>query len=178
MRPGQSALIKFSLQQIVTVLLKRREIMKTSFVRIYLLLAAIVLTATALAKFPAIFHAPNWCADPAILKFQPGLTNERLLGFAAGVELLIVGLICFSPKRWVPCLASAAWGLLCFLARIFLVDPYANCRCLGWLAKPGVTTNITAALLALALAGCGWVAFRIAWKNEKAAKRNLDSPHA
>ena len=151
--------------------------MKTSFARIYLLTTAIILTATALAKYPAIFHARTWCADADILKFQFGLTNELLLGLAASIELLIVCLICFSPKRWLPCIASAAWGLLCFFTRLFLMDPYANCRCLGWLAKPGLATNAIAALLALALAGGGWMAFRISRENEQAKKDNPVSPH-
>jgi hypothetical protein len=146
--------------------------MKTSFVRIYLLVTAIVLAVTAVAKIPAIFHGRNWCADDAILgRFQPAhMTNEHLLGTAACIEVLIVVLICFSPWRWLPCIFAAAWGLLCFSTRLFLMDPYANCRCLGWLAKPGVTTNLTAAIIALLLAGGGWLAFRNAWHDEAAAR--------
>ena len=152
--------------------------MKTSFVRIYLFVTAILLTATALAKKPAIFHARTWCADPEILgRFQPThMTNEQVLGFAASVELLIVALIFFSPWRWLPCIAAAAWGLLCFLARLFLMDPYANCRCLGWLAKPGRETNIAAAIIALLLAGGGWLAFRAAWRNEKISAEKISPP--
>ena len=152
--------------------------MKSRFVRIYLLVTALVLSATALAKIPAIFHERNWCADADILtRFQPAsMTNERLLGWAAVAEILIVLLICFSPWRWLPCLSAAAWGLLCFLARLFLMDPYANCRCLGWLAKPGPTTNLTAALLALLLAGGGWLAFRNAWHAEKRAGQKQTPP--
>jgi hypothetical protein len=152
------------------------KVMKPSFVRIYLLVAGVILAVAALAKWPAIFHARTWCADADILSYQPGLTNEQLLGMAAGTELLIVLLICFSPRRWLPCIASAVWGLLCFLARLFLMDPYANCRCLGWLAKPGPTTNLMVGFLALALAGGGWVAFRLAWRDEKLAKQNQNSP--
>ena len=152
--------------------------MKISFVRIYLLVTAILLTATAVAKWPAIFHERTWCADADILtQFQPAhMTNEQLLGFAASVELLIVALICFSPWRWLPCLAAASWGLLCFLARLFLMDPYANCRCLGWLAKPGPQTNLAAAIIALLLAGGGWLAFRNAWRDEKLAKQKPVAP--
>jgi len=151
--------------------------MKPSFVRIYLLTAGIILAVTALAKWPAIFHERTWCADADILgRFQRGVTNEQLLGLAASMELLIVLLICFSPWRWLPCLASAAWGLVCFLARLFLMDPYANCRCLGWLAKPGPTTNWEIGLLALLLAGGGWVAFRIAWDAEKSTRANPNLP--
>ncbi|HXI70758.1 MAG TPA: hypothetical protein VNN22_10430 [Verrucomicrobiae bacterium] len=148
--------------------------MKTRFVRLYLLATGIVLTLTALVKWPAIFHPRNWCADASILgNFQPAsLSNERLLGIAASTELLIVLLICFSPWRWLPCISTAAWGLICFLARLLLMDPHANCRCLGWLAKPGTTTNVIAALLALVLAGAGWLAFRDAWRHERPAKRN------
>ena len=145
--------------------------MKNSFVRIYLLVAGIVLAATALAKIPAIFHPPNWCADPAILsRFDlQTISNERLLGMAASVEGIIVLLICLSPWRWLPCICAAAWGLTCVVARLFLMDPYANCKCLGWLAKPGVETNIMATLIALLLAGGGWLAFRAAWRDEKLA---------
>lgn len=146
--------------------------MKNSFVRIYLLVTGIVLAATALAKIPAIFHPRNWCADPDILaRFQPQhVSNEQLLGFAASVEGIIVLLICFSPWRWLPCICAAAWGMACALARLFLMDPYANCRCLGWLAKPGVNTNIAATMIALLLAGGGWLAFRAAWRSEKSAR--------
>jgi len=154
--------------------------MKTRFVRLYLFATGIILTVTALAKWPAIFHPRNWCSDADILgQFQPAhMTNEQLLGIAASTELIIVLLICFSPWRWLPCLAAAGWGLLCFSARLFLMDPYANCRCLGWLAKPGVTTNLTAAIIALLLAGGGWLAFRNAWHGEKLAKRNQTPPPA
>jgi len=85
--------------------------MKASFVRIYLVTAAIVLAGTAAAKWPAIFHERTWCLDDAILgNFQGRLTNEQLLGMAAAVELLIILSICFSPWRWLPCIASATWG--------------------------------------------------------------------
>jgi hypothetical protein len=146
--------------------------MKPNFVRIYLAVTTIILGATALAKLPAIFHERNWCIDDAILgHFQPDhVSNEQLLGFAAGAELLIVLLVFFSPRRWLPCIAAAAWGLLCFLTRLFLMDPYGNCRCLGWLAKPGPRTNLAAALIALFLAGGGWVAFRMAWSESKRGK--------
>ena len=157
---------------------RTRQAMKTSFTRIYLLVTAIVLTATAVAKKPAIFHARTWCADADILGcFQPAhMSNEQLLGFAASVELFIVALICFSPWRWLPCIVAAAWGLLCFLARLFLMDPYANCRCLGWLAKPGPETNFAAAIIALLLAGGGWLAFRRAWRDQQLAKYNQKTP--
>jgi hypothetical protein len=150
--------------------------MKPSFVRIYLLATGIILGVTALAKWPAIFHERTWCADDSILgSFQRGVTNEQLLEMAAGTEILIVLLICFSPWRWLPCISAAAWGLFCFLARLFLMDPYANCHCLGWLAKPGPMTNLMVGWLALLLAGGGWVAFRIAWDAEKFTKRNQNS---
>lgn len=149
--------------------------MKPSFVRIYLLATGVILTVTALAKWPAIFHVRTWCLDDPILgNFQRGVSNEQLLAMAASTEVLIVLLICFSRWRWLPCLASAVWGLVCFLARLFLMDPYANCRCLGWLVKPGPTTNLEIELLALLLAGGGWVAFRIAWDEGKLAQRNRE----
>jgi hypothetical protein len=153
------------------------DAMKTSFVRIYLLGSGIVLAVTAMAKLPAIFHTRNWCADDSILgRFQPAhLSNEQLLSLAASTEGLIVLLICFSPWRWLPCICSAAWGLLCFSARLFLMNPYANCHCLGWFARPGPTTNLIAFLLALLLAGGGWLAFRNAWHGETPARQNQTS---
>jgi hypothetical protein len=126
----------------------------------------------SLAKIPAIFHTRTWCDDPAILsrlEIQP-VSNEQLLGFAASVEGIIVLLICLSPWRWLPCICAAAWGMTCVVARLFLMDPYSNCKCLGWLAKPGVNTNITATVIALLLAGGGWLAFRAAWRSEKSAR--------
>ena len=89
--------------------------------------------------------------------------------------MLIVLLICFSPWRWLPCFAAFIWGLLCFAARLFMMDPYANCRCLGWLAKPGLQTNITAAIIALMLAGGGWLAFRNTWSDRKTGKTSNPS---
>jgi hypothetical protein len=152
--------------------------MKTSFIRIYLLVTAVLLGTTAIAKIPAIFRERNWCSDPNILgRFQPAqLSNEELLGFAASIELLVVLLICFSPWRWLPCLAATVWGLLCFAARLFMMDPYANCHCLGWLAKPGLQTNILTAIVALLLAGGGWLAFHDAWRSKKLAKKNKPAP--
>jgi hypothetical protein len=151
--------------------------MKPRFVPIYLVTVAVILATTAVAKVPAIFHERTWCIDDPILGvYQPAVSNEQLLGFAACTELGIVLLICISRWnwRWLPCLAAALWGTACVIARWFLMDPYANCRCLGWLAKPGLNANITAGALALGIALGGWLAFKRAW--HEARKTGRDSP--
>jgi hypothetical protein len=151
--------------------------MKPLFVRIYLLFTGIILTLTALAKLPAIFPFPNMCmeGDPILGGYQPlGMSNEQLLAIAASVEFVVVVLICFSPLRWLPCLASALWGSLCMVARLYFMDPNADCGCLGWFAKPGPMTNLIAGLLALALATGGWMALWITWRYSKQFKR-IDS---
>ena len=113
--------------------------MKTRFVRLYLLATGIVLTLTALAKWPAIFHPRNWCADASILgNFQPAsLSNERLLGIAASTELLIVLLICFSPWRWLPCILTAAWGLICFFGAVATDGPSCELPLSGLAGQAG-----------------------------------------
>jgi hypothetical protein len=152
-------------------LLFNTEAMKTRFVRYYLLAAGVIFALTAVAKLPAIFHARTWCADAPILgDFQPSISNEQLLGIAATIELVIVLLIFFSRWRWLPCLAAALWGLACVIARWFLMDPFANCRCLGWFIKPNPTTNVEVGLLALGIATGGWIAFRMAWCDAKPFK--------
>lgn len=153
--------------------------MKSLFVRYYLLAIAVLFVATALAKLPAISpaHIRTWCLDDPILgNFQPpGLSNEQLLGIAATVELAIVGLICFSPWRWLPCLAATIWGLACYFAHLFFIDPNAKCRCLGWLMQPNPANNQAMALLALGIAGGGWLAFRTAWNNRENPPSALES---
>lgn len=147
--------------------------MKPQFVRIYLLTVGVILALTAVAKLPAIFHARTWCLDDPIMgSFQPDrMSNEQLLGIAAITEFVIVGLICFSRWRWLPCLAAALWGSLCVIARWFIMDPAANCRCLGWFMKPNPATNIEVGLLALAIAIGGWLAFRRTWRNPAQLKQ-------
>jgi len=132
--------------------------MKMRGVQLYLLFVGITLAVTALAKLPAIFPPLTLCMeDPILTQYQMGLSNKALLAVAASVEMVIVGLICFSPWRWVPCLAAALWGTLCIFIRFYLLDPTADCECLGWLGKPGPTTNLVAGLLALIIATGGWI---------------------
>jgi hypothetical protein len=142
--------------------------MKSQFARIYLVVVGIVLAVTALAKVPAIFHGPMACIESPILgNFQSALSNEGLLGFAACAETGVVLLLCLSPWRWLPCLAAALWGSTCVIARWFLMDPNADCQCLGWLAKPGPMADNIAGALALGIALGGWLAFRRTWREAK-----------
>jgi hypothetical protein len=137
--------------------------MKTRFVRVYLIFTGVILTLTALAKLPsALLFKYTSCmeGDPILGIYQPfEITNESLLGFSACCEFAIVILICFSPWRWLPCLASALWGSACLFARLFLMDPNIDCGCLGWIAMPGPLTNVVASFLALLLAAGGYSAF-------------------
>ena len=156
--------------------------MKPSFVRIYLFVTGVILVATALAKLPAIFlsHFTSCMeGDPILGNHQPSnMSNAELLGIAASAECLVVLFICFSRRRWLPCFASALWGSVCVVARFYLMDPATDCGCLGWLAKPGPTTNWIAGLLAMFLAAGGWLAFHNAWRDEKFAKQNQVTPPA
>lgn len=149
--------------------------MKPQFVRVYLRFTAIVLSVTALAKLWGIWvFSMSQCmeGDPLFGSLQPAaISNEHILGFAAGMELFIVMLICFSPWRWLPCFASASWGSICLVARLYFIVSGVDCGCLGWLAKPGPMTNIIAGLLALALAAGGFIAFEIAWQDSKQLKQ-------
>lgn len=137
---------------------------KARFVKAYLISAGIILLITGLGKFPLYSVVSIICEGEPIwnigLPFAP--TYMALGGFACGVELAIVILICFSPVRWLPCLASAVWGFLCLLFRLLFMTPDgpSNCRCLGWLeAPPGVV-----ALIAGWLAAGGGITFWWAWK--------------
>ena len=136
--------------------------MKTRFVQLYLLFVAIILTLTALAKLPDVFlfHLTSCMeGDPILGNLQPAdISNHTLLGVAAGIELFIVGLICFSPWRWLPCLAAALWGTLCVAVRLFIIDPSVDCGCLGWPGQPSPSMNLMAGLLALAIAAGGLAA--------------------
>jgi len=150
--------------------------MKLQCVRLYLLFTGIVLTLTALAKLPAIFPSPNMCAegDPILGGHQPiGMSNEGLLAIAASTEFAIVALICFSPLRWLPCLASTLWGSLCLIARMYFMDPDADCGCLGWFAKPGPTANMIASVIALTLAFGGSAALWMIWVHSELFKQSV-----
>lgn len=145
--------------------------MRAQFVSIYLRFVAIVLSLTALAKLPAVFTGPlnTLCMeDPLFGSLQPRvIPNQIILAAAALTELLIVMLICFSSRRWLPCLASALWGSVCLVARVYFIIAGVDCGCLGWLAKPGPMTNIIAGILALALAVGGFKAFNQARQDSK-----------
>ena len=149
--------------------------MRPQFIRFYLLFIGIILTLTALAKLPAIILPPfTMCmeGDPILGSYQPfNMSNEMLLEIAASNELVIVALICFSPWRWLPCLAAALWGSFCMILRWYVIDPSVDCGCLGWLAKPGPLTNQVAGLLALAIAAGGWTALWSIWRNAGQLKR-------
>jgi len=147
--------------------------MKQRFTKIYLISAGIILALTALAKIPAVF--PTSCLeDPILGSQQPvGISNETLLGFAAGIEFSIVVLICFSPLKWLPCLASALWGTLCLLVRIVFMDSSADCHCLGFFVTHGPITNPFTAFLAVVLAAGGWASLWITWCNSKRSKPSI-----
>jgi hypothetical protein len=144
--------------------------MKQRFTKIYLISAGIILALTALAKIPAVF--PTSCLeDPILGSYQPvGISNETLVGFAAGVEFSIVVLICFSPIKWLPCLASALWGTLCLLVRIVFMDSSADCHCLGFFITSGPVTNPFIDFLAVVLAAGGWASLWITLRNSKQLK--------
>lgn len=154
--------------------------MKPLFAVVYLRFAAAVLLLTALAKLWGIFSfMMSQCmeGEPLFGNFQPsGISNDRVLGFASGIELFIVLLICFSPWRWFPCLASALWGSICLIARIYFIMSGVDCGCLGWLAKPGPMTNIIASLLALMLALGGFKAFKLTWQKTKPLETSNIAP--
>ncbi|HUA67809.1 MAG TPA: hypothetical protein VMA13_04610 [Candidatus Saccharimonadales bacterium] len=144
--------------------------MKSQFVKLYLRFVAIVLSLTALAKIPALVTSLRCMEEPLFGRFQPeGLTNNQILGTAAFIEISIVLLICFSPWRWLPCLASALWGSICLIARLYFIISGVDCRCLGWLAKPGPMTNTIAGLLALAITVGGFKALQMTRQNIKHA---------
>lgn len=141
--------------------------MKSRFVQVYLGFVAVALSLTALAKLPAVFPRETLCMYQPL--FGPGqsVSNEFILGTAAAIELFIVLLICFSPWRWLPCLASTVWGLICLVARAYFIIFDVDCHCLGWLAKPGPETNAVASALALALAAGGIIALDITTRDTK-----------
>lgn len=143
--------------------------MKRRFESVYLVSAGVILALTALGKVPPIPSGGWLCMEEPILGVLQsfGPTNQFLLWFAAGVELVILGLICFCPTRWMPCLAACFWGTLCLLLRISLLSKTdsAACHCLGWFeqAIPLSREMWNSILITLAswLAGGGWIAFRL-----------------
>lgn len=150
---------------------RQNKNMESQLLRVFIFFIGVILTLTAVAKLPAIFPlAMTMCmeGDPILGNYQPfNMSNATLLGIAASSELVIVALICFSPWRWLPCLATALWGSLCVVLRWHVIDPSADCGCLGWLAKPGPATNFIAGLLALAMATGGWLGLWIIWRNAR-----------
>ncbi len=143
--------------------------MSSNFIRYYLRFVAVVLSVTALAKLPEIFRLKvvTMCMEePMFGRFQP-FSNDLVLLLAAATEFVIVALVLFSPRRWVPCLAAATWGSICLCARLYFIVAHVDCGCFGWLAKPGPMTNVLATLLALALTIGGYKAFGIAWRDPK-----------
>jgi peptidoglycan/LPS O-acetylase OafA/YrhL len=138
--------------------------MKTRFVQIYLFCVAVVLLLTAIAKLPAFLMgmATLCMEEPMFDSWQPQwVPNELILMVAAGIELSIVALIRSRRPRWVPCLAAASWGTVCVAARVYFSMAGTDCGCLGWLAKPGPTTNLIVGSLALVICIGGWIAFEI-----------------
>jgi hypothetical protein len=149
--------------------------MKSRFVQVYLRSAGLILAVTALGKaIPA--HQRNLCIENPLLgpfQRQLELSNQTLLWIASAVEFSILLLICFSHRRWLPCLASGAWGAICLFVRLAFLGPDAatSCNCLGWfqqiipLSQP-VLNNI---LLTLAtwLAFGGFVSFGFTSTNIK-----------
>lgn len=141
--------------------------MKSRFVPVYLGFVAVVLSLTALAKLLGVLTAPMMACieNPLFGPLQP-VSNEAILGTAALIELFIVGLVLFSARRWLPCLASTMWGLICLVAHAYFIISGVECDCLGWLA-PGPATNIVASVLALALAAGGMIALNVTSRNAK-----------
>jgi len=154
--------------------------MKSQFVRVYLGFAAVVLSLTALAKVNSILvFMMSSCMEgvPLFGSFQPAaITNEHILGLAAGIEFFVVLLICFSPWRGLPCLACAVWGSICLLARLYFIVSGVDCGCLGGILKPGPVTNIVAGLLAFALAAGGFVALKITRQKAKQLEPAIAAP--
>ncbi|HTV39720.1 MAG TPA: hypothetical protein VMF08_04035 [Candidatus Sulfotelmatobacter sp.] len=155
--------------------------MRTRFVKFYLYFVAVTLSVTFVGKLGAVvrtvFHLPSMyqcIEDPMFGPSQP-IGNDPLLAIAAGIEFVIVMLICFCRARWVPCLASALWGTICVGARVYFTVAGTDCGCLGWLAEPGPTTNLIVGLLALAIAAGGYTALGILWRDFKPFKRSQNA---
>jgi len=143
--------------------------MRSRFVRVYLVSAALILAVTALGKAIPVRH-PGFCIEHPILgPLQLGLPNLILLWVASALEFGIVGMICFSSQRWRACLASGVWGTWCLLVRIVFLGTASatSCHCLGWFQHvvPLPTELLNSILLILAawLAVGGYVSFRWTW---------------
>jgi hypothetical protein len=136
--------------------------MKVRFDNAYLFSAGVILAVTGLAKVSSLLVITSCIEKPVFGVHQPfGMSNMGLTAFAAGVELAVLALICFSPLRWLPCLASGLWGSMCLVARSFFMQEGAHCHCLGWIEAPTVTVVFIAGWLAVG----GWVAFWMAWRD-------------
>jgi hypothetical protein len=140
----------------------------------YLFVSGLLLAFTGLGKVPTDFVVMRCIEEPMLGIYQPhGVTNMGLSGFAAGIELAIVALICMSPVRWLPCLASCIWGTLCLALHLLMFkDGFQHCNCLGWVDAPPVTAEIIAGWLSIA----GTIAFWQSWRNpEQAAHATTES---
>jgi hypothetical protein len=135
--------------------------MKSRFVQVYLLSAGISLAVTALGKAIPVDHMADLCMVNPI--FSP-----TSLWIVSALEFGIVGLICFSRERWLPCLASGLWGALCLLVRLVFLGGAAakSCHCLGWfehiIPLPAEVLNSILLVLAIWLAAGGFLSFRLA----------------
>lgn len=152
--------------------------MRTRFVNFYLYFVAITLSVTFVGKLGAVVRTVLQlpmafaCLENPIFGESQPIGNDPLLAIAAGIEFVIVILICFCRARWVPCIASALWGTICVGARVYFTITGTDCGCLGWLAKPGPTTNFIVGLLALAIAAGGYVALAILRRESKPFRPN------
>ena len=55
--------------------------------------------------------------------------------------------------------------------RLFFLDPSVDCGCLGWIGKPGPTTNLAAGILALMIAAGGWSSLYLLWREAHRTQR-------
>lgn len=138
--------------------------MKKRFVEAYLASAGLILATTAIGKAIPV-HAYNLCIEEPILgslQINWGFSNSAVLGTASALEFALVLLICFSRRRWLPCLASGLWGVLCVFVRLFFLGTL-SCNCLGWfqhiIPLPEEVLNSILLVFATWLAVGGFVAF-------------------
>ena len=156
------------------------------FQLIYLLSAAIILTTTGLGKLPSVLSTDlTLCMERSIDDFPwaPFASNQGVEAFAAGAELGIVVLICLCPIRWLPCFASAIWGMICLSVRFLFMSPALPgdgtpaCNCLGAVDAPPIVASSIALWLAIGGTIAGSIGLCLAaartvaaWKNRKARK--------
>ncbi len=153
--------------------------MNKGFVRVYLRSAAVILAVTALGKGIPIPAFTRCIEEPLFGSYerQFDLSNEALLGIAFAIELGIFLLICFSRRRWLPCLAAGVWGAVCLFVREALLDPNGvrSCNCLGWfqivLPLPPVIMSTLFVTLAGWLMLGGFAAFALMWTTIKPRER-------